>query len=79
MKLLLRLRDLKLSRQEEIAYLKENGIDYPWEKAKYSINKGLWGTSVGGVETLTSNLHLPEEAYPSQLKETESNRYKINF
>ena len=38
-----------------------------WQKAKYSINKGLWGTSVGGDETLTSNTPLPENAYPSQL------------
>ena len=42
----------------------------PWEKAQYSINKGLWGTSVGGSETLTSEKPLPSEAYPSQLKET---------
>jgi argininosuccinate synthase len=33
-------------------------------KAQYSINKGLWGTSVGGKETLTSNQALPSEAYP---------------
>jgi len=48
--------------------LQANGVDYSWEKAQYSINKGLWGTSVGGKETLTSNLALPSEAYPSQLK-----------
>ena len=62
------IRDQKLTRQEEIAYLKLNGIDLDWEKAKYSINKGLWGTSVGGDETLTSHLALPEAAYPSQLE-----------
>lgn len=62
------IRDLRLSRQEEIEYLKEHGVDYPWSKAKYSINKGIWGTSVGGVETLTSNQGLPESAYPSQLE-----------
>ena len=65
------IRDEKLSRQEEIDYLKENGIDMSWEKAKYSINKGLWGTSVGGQETLTSEKALPSEAYPSQLKKEE--------
>jgi argininosuccinate synthase len=37
-----------------------------WNKAKYSVNKGLWGTSVGGEETLTSERPLPESAYPSQ-------------
>lgn len=73
------IRDLKLSRQEEISYLKENGVDYPWEKAKYSINKGIWGTSIGGVETLTSNQALPESAYPSQLEKTEPTDIKLHF
>ncbi len=73
------IRDLKLSRQEEIEYLKKHGVDYPWEKAKYSINKGIWGTSVGGVETLTSNLPLPEEAYPSQLEKSEPTDVKLHF
>lgn len=73
------IRDLKLSRQEEIEYLKENGVDYPWSKAKYSINKGIWGTSVGGVETLTSHQALPESAYPSQLEKTEPTDIKLHF
>jgi argininosuccinate synthase len=73
------IRDFKLQRQQEIAYLQENGVDYPWEKAKYSINHGLWGTSVGGEETLTSHLHLPEEAFPSQLEETEPKQLKLTF
>lgn len=73
------VRDLKLSRQEEITYLKENGVDYPWEKAKYSINKGIWGTSVGGVETLTSHKALPEDAYPSQLEESGQTELKMHF
>ena len=62
------IRDEKLTRQEEIDYLKSEGINMPWEKAKYSVNKGLWGTSVGGEETLTSTMPLPESAYPSQLE-----------
>ena len=73
------VRDLKLSRQDEIEYLKQNGVDYPWEKAKYSINKGIWGTSVGGVETLTSHQALPEEAYPSQLEKTAPINVKLHF
>lgn len=73
------IRDKKLSRQEEIDYLKNNGLDWPWEKAKYSINKGLWGTSVGGAETLTSHQGLPEEAYPSQLTATESKSISLTF
>ena len=73
------IRDNKLTRQTEIDYLKGEGIDLPWEKAKYSINKGLWGTSVGGVETLTSNLPLPDEAYPSQLQKTDAQELKLTF
>ncbi len=73
------IRDHKLSREAEIAYLKENGVDYSWEKAKYSINKGLWGTSVGGDETLTSHKPLPDAAYPSQLQEKEPSEVKLTF
>ena len=73
------IRDDKLSREFEIGYLQKNGVDYPWEKAKYSINKGLWGTSVGGAETLTSNLPLPDSAYPSQLKEKKPSEVTLTF
>jgi argininosuccinate synthase len=73
------IRDQKLTRQEEIDYLKANGIDMSWDKAKYSINKGLWGTSVGGQETLTSEYPLPNDAYPSQLKHTEEEKVKLTF
>ncbi|MEY8869592.1 argininosuccinate synthase [Meridianimaribacter flavus] len=73
------IRDQKLTRQEEIDYLKDNGIDMSWEKAKYSINKGLWGTSVGGSETLTSDKPLPNEAYPSQLKHSDPEKVSLTF
>ena len=73
------IRDKKLARQEEIDYLKANGVDMSWEKAKYSINKGLWGTSVGGEETLTSSKPLPDNAYPSQLKNTEEEKVTLTF
>lgn len=73
------IRDQQLSRDAEISYLKEHGISYSWEKAQYSINKGLWGTSVGGVETLTSEKGLPSEAYPSQLKTKEPKDVKLSF
>lgn len=78
-KIITPIRDEKLTRQQEIDYLKENGIEMPWSKAKYSINKGLWGTSVGGVETLTSEKPLPSEAYPSQLKKQGSEKVKLTF
>jgi len=73
------IRDLKLSRQEEIDYLKKNGVDMSWEKAKYSVNKGLWGTSVGGEETLTSEKSLPEHAYPSQLTKEGEEKVTLTF
>jgi argininosuccinate synthase len=74
------IRDLKLSREDEIAYLKSNGVEMNFEKAVYSINKGLWGTSVGGKETLNSKGLLPEEAWPTQLNEKlKSENVKLGF
>lgn len=73
------IRDLRLSRKEELTYLKEHGVDWPWEKAQYSINKGLWGTSVGGAETLSSHLPLPETAYPSPLLEQAPQSITLQF
>lgn len=73
------IRDNQLSREKEIDYLKKAGVLFDWDKAKYSINQGLWGTSVGGSETLTSNLPLPEEAFPSQLKQQESITLDLHF
>lgn len=73
------IRDQKLSRQEEIEYLTNNGFEWSWAKAKYSVNQGLWGTSVGGAETLSSHLPLPEEAYPSQLKKSNPQALRIAF
>ena len=73
------IRDLKLSREEEIAYLKEKGVDMNFEKAMYSINKGLWGTSVGGKETLSSKGMLPEEAWPTPATQTGSEEVKLHF
>jgi len=72
-------RDLGLSRQEEIDYLKKHGIVADWKKMEYSINKGLWGTSIGGKETLTSEKTLPEEAYPSQMTATEEKEIALDF
>ena len=78
-KIITPIRDEKLSRESEIAYLQEKGIDIDWQKAKYSVNRGLWGTSVGGDETLTSHLPLPETAYPSQLSATDSTKITLSF
>ncbi|MDR1645429.1 MAG: argininosuccinate synthase [Tannerellaceae bacterium] len=65
-------RDMNLSREYEISYLKQHGYEADFQKMEYSINKGLWGTSIGGKETLRSNQTLPGEAYPSQLAATET-------
>ena len=73
------IRDQKLSREQEIAFLKENGAELNFEKAKYSINQGLWGTSVGGKETLTSHLPLPEEAWPTQVTKTGTEDLTLTF
>ncbi|MGV3540386.1 MAG: argininosuccinate synthase [Rufibacter sp.] len=73
------IRDLKLSREEEIAYLKERGVEMDFQKAQYSINKGIWGTSVGGKETLTSHQALPESAYPTQLTKETPERITLHF
>ncbi|WP_405210996.1 argininosuccinate synthase [Dokdonia sp. Asnod2-E02] len=73
------IRDQTLSRKQEIDYLQSHGISWSWEKAQYSINQGLWGTSVGGAQTLTSHQTLPEDAYPSQLEASDSQTLKIGF
>src|SRR6187551_3540465 len=73
------IRELKLSREEEIAYLKSTGVQMNFEKAMYSINKGLWGTSVGGKETLNSLGMLPEEAWPTQVTKTGNEEVVLDF
>ena len=73
------IRDLKLSREEEIAYLKSKNVDMNFEKSMYSINKGLWGTSVGGKETLNSKGMLPESAWPTQVTKTDTEEVKLTF
>ena len=73
------IRDKRLSREAEIEYLKSKGVSFNFEKAKYSINKGIWGTSVGGQETLTSMGQLPEEAWPTPITKTGSEEIKLHF
>jgi len=73
------IRDQRLSRQEEIAYLEAHGVAMDFKKAAYSINKGLWGTSVGGKETLTSNDYLPEDAWPTPISKTGEENITLHF
>jgi argininosuccinate synthase len=73
------IRDMKLSREAEIQFLKEHGVQFDAAKAQYSINKGLWGTSVGGKETLTSHGYLPETAWPTPVSESEPKAVELAF
>jgi argininosuccinate synthase len=73
------IRDMKLSREAEIEFLKSHGVRMNFEKAKYSINKGLWGTSVGGKETLTSKEYLPDDAFPTQLTKQRKEQITLRF
>jgi len=73
------IRELQLSRKEEIDFLVKNGFNFSWEKSKYSINQGIWGTSIGGVETLSSSGYLPEEAYPHKVVKTGEEKVSIEF
>ncbi|MCG8308172.1 MAG: argininosuccinate synthase [Cytophagales bacterium] len=73
------IRDLQLSREEEIGYLKKKGVEMDWSKAVYSINQGIWGTSVGGKETLVSDRALPEAAYPNQCVQDGEEILEIKF
>ena len=73
------IREKRLSREEEIAYLRGHGVDFDFKKAEYSINQGIWGTSVGGKETLSSDTTLPEEAYPTQLTKEGSEDITLTF
>ena len=79
MEIITPIRDMKLSREEEVEYLKKHGIEKEWAKAKYSINKGLWGTSVGGAETLTSHQTLPEEAWPTNIVNSDEAKVELEF
>lgn len=78
-KIITPVRDMKLSREREIKYLLKQHIQFDFSKAAYSINKGLWGTSVGGKETLTSHLPLPEDAWPTPVTKSELEILSISF
>ena len=73
------IRDQSLTREEEIEFLSKNGVKSNWEKAKYSINQGLWGASIGGKETLTSHEYLPEEAFLHHCEKEDPQLIEIGF
>ena len=78
-KIITPIRDGNISRQEEIKFLKQKGVKIKWSEAKYSINKGLWGTTIGGDETLTSHKSLPESAYVKILQKKEFKKISLTF
>ncbi len=73
------VRDNNFQRKFEIDYLKSKGFNFSWKKSKYSINQGIWGTSIGGQETLHSDGWLPEEAYPHHVTEKKEKIISIDF
>ena len=78
-KIITPIRDNKISREEEISFLKKNDIKLNWDEKKYSINKGLWGTSIGGKETLGSRHNIPENAYPSKVDKKKEENISLTF
>jgi argininosuccinate synthase len=57
------VRDRAFRRQEELDFLQQRGLPVPPHGAAYSINRGLWGVTIGGSETLTSTGSIPESAW----------------
>ncbi|MGI9291879.1 MAG: argininosuccinate synthase domain-containing protein, partial [Gammaproteobacteria bacterium] len=57
------VRDESFQRETQIKYLQDNNYPMPPSGGDYSINRGLWGISIGGKETLTSTDTIPEEAW----------------
>lgn len=79
MEIITPIRDMKLSRQDEIDFLKKHKVAMDFDQAEYSINQGLWGTSVGGRETLHSREYLPKEAFPTQVTKSEKKSIALVF
>ena len=78
-KIITPIRDNNISRKKEISYLKSVGINLTWNKSRYSINKGIWGTTIGGDETLTSNKPLPDKAFTKKLLEKRNKLIDLKF
>lgn len=57
------VRDNRWVREEQLAYLEQHGLPLPAQGSAYSINRGLWGVTIGGRETLTSAATIPEDAW----------------
>jgi argininosuccinate synthase len=57
------VRDRAFKRPEQLQYLEEHGLPIPPFGGAYSVNRGLWGVTIGGKETLTSQGSIPEDAW----------------
>ena len=57
------VRDRAFKRPEQVAYLESRGLPVPAFGADYSVNRGLWGVTIGGKETLSSQGSIPESAW----------------
>jgi argininosuccinate synthase len=57
------VRDKAFKRQDELEYLQKRNLPVPPYGAAYSINRGLWGVTIGGKETLTSTGSIPDSAW----------------
>lgn len=57
------VRDHAWARADQVAYLEERGMAVPSKASAYSINRGLWGVTIGGTETLDSKGSIPESAW----------------
>ncbi len=77
------VRDNNWARQDQLAFLEQHGLPLPSQGAAYSINRGLWGVTIGGRETLTSDGSIPEEAWvlsPNAFREPrERSDHTIDF
>ena len=78
-KIITPIRDNNISRKQEISYLKKMGVNFTWNNSKYSINKGIWGTTIGGDETLTSYKALPNKAFTKKLIERRKKVLNVKF
>ena len=78
-KIITPIRDNKISRKQELSYLKKMGVKLTWNNSRYSINKGIWGTTIGGDETLTSDKALPNKAFTKKLLEKRKKVLNIEF
>lgn len=72
-------RDMVLTRDYEIGYLRDHGFVADFAKMAYSYNKGLWGTSICGKETLHSEQGLPEEAYLNPVTASGEEKLTLSF